>query len=208
MARLHFLIAFGAGEHSSAVFSRKTQTRLDGLEETPRDLSPPLDGLEVFVLKAKERARTSSQVPLDLCLRAWRPISGLMGRVDRKPCSSFESALWPVWLLERRRQGSCVMDEQQRFQGSFTQDRVDQLVQHAYRLETILNIAAPDSSAARTAACLVTELRTELCQRGGAADPFPDMPMFPHFEETRIFVSPKSLWADHAAASERQEVQA
>jgi hypothetical protein len=51
-----------------------------------------------------------------------------------------------------------------------------------YKAETVLSIVEPGCLAAERTACLLTELREECCHRAGAADPFPDMPLSPHFD--------------------------
>lgn len=70
----------------------------------------------------------------------------------------------------------------ERFPWRLTQERMDLLAFLLYKLETILNVAESGCSSAEQAACLLTDLREQCCQGAGAADPFPYMPLSPHFE--------------------------
>jgi hypothetical protein len=71
---------------------------------------------------------------------------------------------------------------EQRFPWPLTQERIDLLATVLYKAETVFNIVDPGCLTAERAACLLTELREECCQPSGAADPFPDMPLFPRFD--------------------------
>jgi hypothetical protein len=72
--------------------------------------------------------------------------------------------------------------QEKRFPWALTQERIDLLAAVLYKGETVFNILDPGCLAAERTACLLTELREECCQRAGAADPFPDMPLSPRFE--------------------------
>jgi hypothetical protein len=63
------------------------------------------------------------------------------------------------------------------------QERINLLGLLLYKLLTVLNVAGSGGRAADQAACLLNDMREQSCQRAGAADPFPDMPPFPHFED-------------------------
>lgn len=69
-----------------------------------------------------------------------------------------------------------------RFPWPLTQERLDRLAWLLVKLMTILNVAESGCPSAEETACLLTDLR-EHSQRAGAADPFPDMPMSPRFED-------------------------
>jgi hypothetical protein len=68
------------------------------------------------------------------------------------------------------------------FPWALTQERIDLLAAILYKAETVFNIVEPGCLAAERTACLLTDLREECCQCAGAADPFPDMPLFPRFD--------------------------
>jgi hypothetical protein len=68
------------------------------------------------------------------------------------------------------------------FPWRLSQERIDLIAEILYKLETILNVAESGGRTAEQTACLLTDLREQCCQLAGAADPFPDMPLFPHFE--------------------------
>jgi hypothetical protein len=72
--------------------------------------------------------------------------------------------------------------QEQRFPWSLTQEHIDLLAAVLYKAETVFSIVEPGCIAAERTACLLTELREECCQRAGAADPFPDMPLSPRFD--------------------------
>jgi hypothetical protein len=75
--------------------------------------------------------------------------------------------------------------QEQRFPWALTQERIDILAAVLFKAETVFNIVEPGCLAVEQTACLLTELREECCQRAEAADPFPDMPLFPRFEVAR-----------------------
>lgn len=88
------------------------------------------------------------------------------------------------------------MPDTVRFNGCLTQDRIDQLARVLYRAEQAADVQDPGGIAALEAARMLTEIRVEFCQHGGASDPYPAAALFPHFDDTRILPGPQSLWAD------------
>jgi hypothetical protein len=52
-----------------------------------------------------------------------------------------------------------------------------------YEHQTIFNVAESGCPFYERTACLLTDLREQCCQGAGAADPFPDMPLSPRFED-------------------------
>lgn len=82
----------------------------------------------------------------------------------------------------------------QTFAWNLSQERLDSVAQVLYKAETLINVAVPGSLTAENIGRLVTDLRAQCCLRDGAADPFPDTPMFPAFEDTVIVPDP--LWRD------------
>jgi hypothetical protein len=72
--------------------------------------------------------------------------------------------------------------QEQRFPWALTQERIDVLAAVLYKAETVFGNVEPGGVAAERAACLLTDLREACCQHAGAADPFPDMPLFPRFD--------------------------
>ena len=64
-----------------------------------------------------------------------------------------------------------------------TQERINLLGLLLYKHQAFLNVAESGGPAAYQSACLLNDMREQCCQRSGAADPFPDMPLFPHFED-------------------------
>ena len=92
------------------------------------------------------------------------------------------------------------MNPQPLYPWYLSQDRLDLLTQTLYKAETLINVAAPSTAGAANIGRLITDLRAQCCERGGAADPWPDMPMFPAFPDTVIAAPP--LWVDQVAEKE------
>lgn len=76
-------------------------------------------------------------------------------------------------------------DTEQRFGWLLTQERIDLLAFLLVKAESIFDLADPGCLSAERAACLLTDLRKQVCA-AGAHDPFPDRPLGPRFEETEI----------------------
>lgn len=72
-------------------------------------------------------------------------------------------------------------DTAQRFGWLLTQERIDLLAFLLVKAESIFDLVHPGCLSAERAACLLTDLREQVCA-AGASDPFPDRPMFPKFE--------------------------
>lgn len=66
-----------------------------------------------------------------------------------------------------------------RFSWELTQDRIDTLAALLYKIETVFDIVHPGNSAAELTSGFLADLRQQCCLRGGAEDPFPDMPLSP-----------------------------
>jgi hypothetical protein len=69
---------------------------------------------------------------------------------------------------------------EQRFRWLLTQERVDLLGFILLKAELIFDTADGGCLSAERTACLLTDLREQVCA-AGAHDPFPDRPMFPKF---------------------------
>jgi len=64
-----------------------------------------------------------------------------------------------------------------------TQEHLDLLAWLLMKFVTICNVAESGCRTAEQTACLLTDLREQCCQRAGANDPFPYMPLSPRFED-------------------------
>ena len=70
----------------------------------------------------------------------------------------------------------------QLFSWTLTQEHIDLLAFILIKAESIFDLVDSKCLIAERTACLVTDLR-EQTSRAGAADPYPDRPMFRRFEE-------------------------
>jgi hypothetical protein len=70
-----------------------------------------------------------------------------------------------------------------RFSWELTQDRIDTLAALLYKIETVFDIVQPGNSAAELTGSFLTDLRQQCCVAGGAADPFPEMPLTPSLSD-------------------------
>jgi hypothetical protein len=80
---------------------------------------------------------------------------------------------------------SSNITQDKQFSWSLTQERIDLLAQFLYKTETFLKIAESGGLLVAQVACLLTDLREQCCQYAGATDPFPGMPLAPHFEDLK-----------------------
>ena len=69
-----------------------------------------------------------------------------------------------------------------------TQERIDLLAAVLMKMEVLCDTAAPGCIAAERAACLLTDLRSQVVE-AGAEDPYPDRALSPRFEEASTAAS-------------------